>query len=80
MSEKYWPHSRTLNGWLEARDKREAEKRMNFWEQWIIGMLLQLLHALKYDPTRIPVLKTVLVDIYDGIGTLLGLPPRTGAV
>ena len=50
---------------------------MNFWEQFILGFVLSLLHALKLDPARVPVLKTILLDIYDGIGTVLGLPPRT---
>ena len=50
---------------------------MNFWEQFILGFVLSLLHALKFDPARVPLLKTILLDIYDGIGTILSLPPRT---
>lgn len=50
---------------------------MNFWEQFILGFVLSLLHALKVDPGRIPVLKTILLDIYDGIGEVLNLPARS---
>jgi hypothetical protein len=70
----------TLRAWLEARDLREKGLTMNFWEQWILGMILQLLHALRFDPSRLPILKHVLLDIYDGIGALLGLPPRAPGV
>jgi hypothetical protein len=49
---------------------------MNFWEQFILGFVLSLLHALKLDPSRVPVLRTILLDIYDGIGAVLGLAPR----
>jgi hypothetical protein len=49
---------------------------MNFWEQFILGFVISLLHALKVDPSRIPVFNTILLDIYDGIGELLNLPPR----
>jgi hypothetical protein len=49
---------------------------MNFWEQFVLGFVLSLLHALRIDPSRVPVLKTILLDIYDGIGAVMGLPPR----
>ena len=49
---------------------------MNFWEQFILGFVLSLLHSLKIDPSRIPTLKAILLDIYDGIGEVLGLAPR----
>jgi len=49
---------------------------VNFWEQFILGTTLSILHALKVDPLRVPHLKTILLDIYDGIGTVLNLPPR----
>ncbi len=49
---------------------------MNFWEQFILGFVISLLHALRFDPARIPLLKTILLDIYDGIGEVLNLPPR----
>jgi hypothetical protein len=66
----------TLRAWLDARDLREKGLTMNFWEHWILGMFLQLLHATRFDPSRLPILKTVLLDIYDTIGSLLGLPAR----
>lgn len=50
---------------------------MNFWEQFVLGFVLSLLHALKVDPSRVPLLKTILLDIDDGIGEVLNLPPRT---
>ena len=50
---------------------------MNFWEQFILGFVVSLLHALKVDPARVPKLRTILLDIYDGIGEVLGLPART---
>ena len=50
---------------------------MNFWEQFVLGFVLSLLHALKLNPTRVPLLKTILLDIYDGIGEVLGLPMRS---
>ena len=50
---------------------------MNFWEQFILGTALSILHGLRIDPARVPHLKTILLDIYDGIGEVLGLPPRT---
>ncbi len=50
---------------------------MNFWEQFILGTALSILHALKVDPSRVPHLTTILLDIYDGIAVVLGLPPRT---
>jgi hypothetical protein len=53
---------------------------MNFWEQFILGFVLSLLHGLRIDPSRVPRLKTVLLDIYDGIGEVLNLPPRTPTV
>ncbi len=49
---------------------------MNLWEQIILGFVVSLLHALKFDPARVPRLKTILLDIYDGIGAVLELPPR----
>lgn len=53
---------------------------MHFLEQWILGMVVQLLHGLKFDPARIPVLRSVLLSIYDDIGIVLGLPPRAGTM
>ena len=66
----------TLRAWLEARDLREKGLTMNYMEHLILGMVLQLLHGMRFDPSRIPVLKNVLLDIYDTIGSLLGLPAR----
>lgn len=49
---------------------------MNFWEQFILGAVLSLLHGLRVDPNKVPKHKTILLDIYDGIGLVLELPPR----
>ncbi len=65
---------------IDARDKRKKANRMHFLEQWILGMVVQLLHGLKFDPARIPVLRSVLLSIYDDIGIVLGLPPRAGTM
>jgi hypothetical protein len=49
---------------------------MNFWEQFILGTVLSILHGLKIDPARVKHLGPILTDIYDGIGAIMGFPPR----
>lgn len=49
---------------------------MNFWEQFMLGFVLSLLHALKVDPTRVPLVDVEQDCLEHGIGEVLGLPPR----
>ena len=49
---------------------------MNWWEQFALGLVITLLHQLKVDPSRVPVLNQTLTVIYDGIGELMGWPPH----
>jgi len=53
---------------------------MNFWEQFILGFVITLLHQLKLDPSRIPVLASILKVIYDSIGELMGWPLSPSAL
>lgn len=50
---------------------------MLFWEQFALGFVITLLHALKLDPVRVPVLRETLTVIYDGIGELMGWATST---
>lgn len=68
-----------LSEYLDWRSEPQKGGNMNFLEQWIIGDVVRLLHVLRLDPSRLPAFKVVLLDVYDGIGTLLGLPDRTVA-
>lgn len=47
----------------------------SFWEQFALQIVISLLHALKLDPARVPVLATTLRHIHDDIEVILGLPP-----
>ncbi len=46
----------------------------SFWEEFALQIVLSLLHALKINPARVPLLATTLRHIHDDIEIILGLP------
>jgi len=46
----------------------------SFWEEFALQIILSLLHALKINPARVPLLATTLRHIHDDIEIILGLP------